>query len=95
MPPPLPPHPPTQELPHVLLDPVSHLETFPELVAVNLHTQNQPECFSRLVPEWIRDALHPLRDTRGPSARRGRGHGPKPILMERKRDRRPLKEPSG
>jgi len=60
-----------KELPRVLLGPVPHLETFPELV-VYLHTQNQAELFRRLIPEWIRDALHPLRDT-GDHPRADRG----------------------
>ncbi|KAG5635944.1 hypothetical protein H0H81_009593 [Sphagnurus paluster] len=47
-----------KELPRVLMY-VPHLDTFPELV-VYLHTQNQAELFRSLVPEWIRDLLHPL-----------------------------------
>lgn len=50
-----------KELPRVLLGPVPHLETFPDLV-VYLHTQNQAELFRKLIPEWIRDSVHPLRD---------------------------------
>lgn len=49
-----------KELPRVLMY-VPHLETFPELV-VYLHTLNQAELFRSLVPEWIRDIIHPLSD---------------------------------
>ncbi|KAF5384365.1 hypothetical protein D9615_003482 [Tricholomella constricta] len=47
-----------KELPRVLMY-VPHLETFPELV-VYLHTQNQAELFRKLIPEWIRDLMHPF-----------------------------------
>ncbi|RDB17372.1 hypothetical protein Hypma_001832 [Hypsizygus marmoreus] len=47
-----------KELPRVVMY-VPHLETFPELV-VYLHTRNQAELFRKLVPEWIRDLMHPF-----------------------------------
>ncbi|KAG5726390.1 hypothetical protein E4T56_gene9329 [Termitomyces sp. T112] len=47
-----------KELPRVVMY-VPHTETFPELV-VYLHTQNQAELFRKLIPEWIRDIMHPL-----------------------------------
>ena len=47
-----------KELPRVVMR-VPHLETFPEL-AVYLHTMNQAELFRALIPEWIRDLMHPL-----------------------------------
>ena len=47
-----------RELPRVLMQ-VPHLETFPELV-VYLHTKNQAELFRRVIPEWVRDLMHPL-----------------------------------
>ncbi|TFK69869.1 hypothetical protein BDN72DRAFT_839907 [Pluteus cervinus] len=39
--------------------PVPHLDAFSELV-VYLHTKNQAELFRKLVPEWVRDVMHPL-----------------------------------
>jgi len=47
-----------KELPRVLMY-VPHLDTFPELV-IYLHTKNQAELFRKIIPEWIRDLLHPL-----------------------------------
>ncbi|KAJ6465067.1 hypothetical protein C8R47DRAFT_1155542 [Mycena vitilis] len=47
-----------QQLSRVLLL-VPHLETFHEIV-VFLHTYNQAEMFRKLIPEWIRDLMHPL-----------------------------------
>jgi hypothetical protein len=47
-----------KELPRVIMH-VPHLETFPELV-IYLHTMNQAELFRSLIPEWIRDLMHPL-----------------------------------
>lgn len=47
-----------KELPRVLMF-VPHLETFPELV-IYLHTKNQAELFRKLIPEWMRDIMHPL-----------------------------------
>ncbi|KAJ6588181.1 hypothetical protein B0H19DRAFT_1057421 [Mycena capillaripes] len=47
-----------KELARVLLR-VPHLETFHEVV-VFLHTLNQAEMFRKLIPEWIRDLMHPL-----------------------------------
>ncbi|KAG6905956.1 hypothetical protein DXG01_016680 [Tephrocybe rancida] len=47
-----------KELPRVLMY-VPHIDTFPELV-VYLHTQNQAELMRKLIPEWIRDLMHPL-----------------------------------
>ncbi|KAF8152912.1 hypothetical protein B0H34DRAFT_800188 [Crassisporium funariophilum] len=47
-----------KEMPRVLLH-VPHLETFSELVRY-LHTKNQAELFRKLIPEWIRDLMHPL-----------------------------------
>jgi len=38
---------------------VPHLDTFPELV-IYLHTKNQAELFRKIIPEWIRDLIHPL-----------------------------------
>ncbi|KAJ7621579.1 hypothetical protein DFH06DRAFT_1482350 [Mycena polygramma] len=47
-----------QQLSRVLLL-VPHLETFHEII-VFLHTYNQAEMFRKLIPEWIRDLMHPL-----------------------------------
>ncbi|KAJ7092771.1 hypothetical protein B0H15DRAFT_832461 [Mycena belliarum] len=47
-----------KELPRALLR-VPHLETIHELI-VYLHTMNQAELFRKLVPEWMRDLIHPL-----------------------------------
>lgn len=47
-----------KELPRVLMH-VPHLDTFPELM-VYIHTKNQAELFRRLIPEWVRDLMHPL-----------------------------------
>ncbi|KAJ6491465.1 hypothetical protein DFH09DRAFT_1104995 [Mycena vulgaris] len=47
-----------KELPRALLR-VPHLETIHEVV-VYLHTMNQAELFRALVPEWMRDLMHPL-----------------------------------
>ena len=47
-----------KELPRVLMY-VPHLDTFPELV-IYLHTKNQAELFRKIIPEWIRDLIHPL-----------------------------------
>ncbi|KAG6810993.1 hypothetical protein H0H92_009496 [Tricholoma furcatifolium] len=52
-----------KELPRVVMY-VPHLDTFPELV-VYMHTQNQAELFRMIVPEWIRDLLHPLPELIG------------------------------
>jgi hypothetical protein len=52
------PHRLQKELPRVIMH-VPHLETFPELV-IYLHTMNQAELFRALIPEWIRDIMHPL-----------------------------------
>ncbi|KAJ8083368.1 hypothetical protein PM082_009240 [Marasmius tenuissimus] len=38
---------------------VPHLDTFPALI-VYLHMKNQAELFRRIVPEFIRDIMHPL-----------------------------------
>ncbi|KAF5365942.1 hypothetical protein D9758_006706 [Tetrapyrgos nigripes] len=48
----------TDELPRVGIC-VPNLATFPELV-VFLHTYNQAELLRRIVPEWVRDMVHPL-----------------------------------
>ncbi|KAJ7130402.1 hypothetical protein C8R44DRAFT_731927 [Mycena epipterygia] len=47
-----------KELPRALLR-VPHLETIHELI-VYFHTMNQAELFRKLVPEWMRDLMHPL-----------------------------------
>lgn len=47
-----------KEMPRILMH-VPHLETFPELV-IYLHTKNQAELFRKLIPEWMRDLMHPL-----------------------------------
>ncbi|KAL0062285.1 hypothetical protein AAF712_010854 [Marasmius tenuissimus] len=47
-----------KELPRVGIR-VPHLDTFPALV-VYLHTKNQAELFRRIIPEFIRDIMHPL-----------------------------------
>ncbi|KDQ32609.1 hypothetical protein PLEOSDRAFT_1098609 [Pleurotus ostreatus PC15] len=52
------PHRLHKELPRVLLC-VPHLYTFHELV-VYLHTKNQAALFRKIIPEWIRDLMHPL-----------------------------------
>ncbi|KAJ8508112.1 hypothetical protein ONZ45_g9579 [Pleurotus djamor] len=52
------PHRLHKELPRVLMA-VPHLDTFPELV-VYLHTKNQAALFRKIIPEWIRDLMHPL-----------------------------------
>lgn len=54
---PLPPRLPT-ESPRVALS-VPHVDTFPDLV-VYLHTRNQAGLFRSVLPDWIRDILHPL-----------------------------------
>ncbi|KIJ95345.1 hypothetical protein K443DRAFT_683078, partial [Laccaria amethystina LaAM-08-1] len=46
------------ELPRVLMY-LPHLDTFLELV-IYLRTRNQAELFRRIIPEWIRDLIHPL-----------------------------------
>ena len=46
------------KLPRILVR-VKNIETWPELV-VYLHTKNQAGLFRTLVPEWIRDLVHPL-----------------------------------
>ncbi|KAF9457907.1 hypothetical protein BDZ94DRAFT_1227258 [Collybia nuda] len=71
-----------KELPRVFMF-VPHLETFAELV-VYLHTKNQAELFRKLVPEWMRDIMHPLptagsavsmAESRGVGCRAGRFFG--------------------
>ncbi|KAJ7241669.1 hypothetical protein B0H12DRAFT_39473 [Mycena haematopus] len=52
------PHRLHRELPRVLLR-VPFLETFSEIV-VFLHTMNQAELFRKIIPEWMRDHMHPL-----------------------------------
>ncbi|KAJ7734766.1 hypothetical protein DFH07DRAFT_119575 [Mycena maculata] len=52
------PHRLHHELPRALLR-VPYLETISELI-VYLHTHNQAELFRALVPEWLRDLMHPL-----------------------------------
>lgn len=47
-----------RELPRAMLR-VPHLETFHSLV-VYLHTKNQAELFSNIIPEWLRELMHPL-----------------------------------
>jgi len=47
-----------KEMPRILMH-VPHLQTFPELV-IYLHTKNQAELFRKLIPEWMRDLMHPL-----------------------------------
>ena len=47
-----------KEMPRVLMQ-VPQLEAFPELV-VYLHTKNQAALFRSIIPEWIRDIMHPL-----------------------------------
>ena len=47
-----------KELPRVGIR-VPHLDTFPALV-VYLHTKNQAELFRKVIPEFIRDIMHPL-----------------------------------
>ncbi|KAK7042542.1 hypothetical protein R3P38DRAFT_2891100 [Favolaschia claudopus] len=47
-----------KELPRVLLH-VPSLETFPEVI-VYLHSYNQADLFRKLIPEWMRDLMHPL-----------------------------------
>ncbi|KAF8953064.1 hypothetical protein BDZ97DRAFT_635703 [Flammula alnicola] len=51
-----------KEMPKVLMH-VPHLDTFPELV-VYLHTKNQAALFRALVPEWMRDIMHPFPQPR-------------------------------
>jgi hypothetical protein len=46
------------ELPRVLMY-LPHLDTFLELV-IYLRTRNQAELFKKIIPEWIRDMIHPL-----------------------------------
>ncbi|KAK7053000.1 hypothetical protein VNI00_004321 [Paramarasmius palmivorus] len=53
-----------KELPKVGVH-VPHLITFPEMV-VYLHTKNQAELFRKVVPEFIRDLMHPLCTPRFP-----------------------------
>ncbi|KAJ7201131.1 hypothetical protein GGX14DRAFT_659239 [Mycena pura] len=52
------PHRLHKELPRVLLH-VPNLQTIHKVI-VFLHTLNQAELFRGLVPEWMRDAMHPL-----------------------------------
>ncbi|KAJ7720917.1 hypothetical protein B0H16DRAFT_1432123 [Mycena metata] len=52
------PHRLHEELPRALLQ-VPHLETFHEAV-VFIHTMNQAEMFRALIPQWMRDLMHPL-----------------------------------
>ncbi|TFK32389.1 hypothetical protein BDQ12DRAFT_739386 [Crucibulum laeve] len=52
------PHRLHKKLPRVLIQ-VPHLETFPEAI-IYLHTKNQAELFRKLIPEWMRDIMHPL-----------------------------------
>ncbi|KAJ7507088.1 hypothetical protein B0H11DRAFT_1970178 [Mycena galericulata] len=59
------PHRLHKELPRALLR-VPHLETFHELI-VYIHTMNQAELFRKLVPEWMRDLMHPLPVQAGPT----------------------------
>jgi hypothetical protein len=70
------------ELPHVVMQ-VPHLETFPELV-IYLHTMNQAELFRALIPEWIRDLMHPLPclavNSGDITEKRGRGCEPMRLL---------------
>ncbi|KAF8802052.1 hypothetical protein BYT27DRAFT_7173641 [Phlegmacium glaucopus] len=54
-----------KEMPRILMH-VPHLQTFPELV-VYLHTKNQPALFRKLIPEWMRDLMHPLPHMPSPS----------------------------
>ncbi|KAA1474593.1 hypothetical protein DENSPDRAFT_931767 [Dentipellis sp. KUC8613] len=52
------PHRLPQELPRVRME-VPHLDAFVPLLAY-LHTKNQAALFRALVPEWLRDILHPV-----------------------------------
>ncbi|TFY72808.1 hypothetical protein EVG20_g198 [Dentipellis fragilis] len=52
------PHRLPQELPRVRME-VPHLGAFVPLLAY-LHTKNQAALFRALVPEWLRDILHPV-----------------------------------
>jgi hypothetical protein len=97
------PHKLPSELPRILMQ-VKHLETFPELV-VYLHTKNQAELFRRLLPEWIRDLMHPLplnaRVTRQVSkpdvgaAVKSHGCGPRINLHLSKKKSQVLPSPAG
>ncbi|KAA1474585.1 hypothetical protein DENSPDRAFT_841190 [Dentipellis sp. KUC8613] len=51
------PHRLPRELPRVLME-VPHLDEFVPLL-VYLHTKNQAALFRALIPEWLRDILHP------------------------------------
>lgn len=53
-----------KEMPRVLMH-VPHLPTFPELV-IYLHTKNQAELFRKVIPEWMRDLMHPLPNIPSP-----------------------------
>ena len=59
------PHRLHKELPRVLMH-VPHLRTFPELI-IYLHTKNQAELFRKLIPEWMRDLMHPLPNISSPA----------------------------
>ncbi|THV06680.1 hypothetical protein K435DRAFT_789167 [Dendrothele bispora CBS 962.96] len=52
------PHRLTDELPRVGVR-VPNLQTFPELV-IFLHTYNQAELLRKIIPQWVRDMVHPL-----------------------------------
>lgn len=54
-----------KEMPRIMMQ-VPHLQTFPELV-IYLHTKNQAELFRKLIPDWIRDLMHPLPPIPPPS----------------------------
>jgi hypothetical protein len=53
----LPPRVASGDLPRVVMR-VQHLRTFPPLV-VYFHTRNQAELMRAIIPEWIRDIIHP------------------------------------
>ncbi|KII91578.1 hypothetical protein PLICRDRAFT_28186 [Plicaturopsis crispa FD-325 SS-3] len=83
------PHRRQGELPRVPLK-VRHLETFPELV-VYLHNKNQAELFRAVIPEWIRDVIHPIAPFLAqPSADRGRSATPKRAFGRRSPSPAPL-----
>ncbi|KAL0945892.1 hypothetical protein HGRIS_012177 [Hohenbuehelia grisea] len=48
-----------RDLPRVVIRGVPHIDTFPELNAY-LRTKNQAALFRALLPEWLRDVMHPL-----------------------------------
>jgi len=52
------PHRLTNELPRVGVR-VPNLQTFPELV-IFMHNYNQADLLRKLVPQWVRDMVHPL-----------------------------------